>query len=91
MADKTYTLDQAIVIAKSCLKAYKQWGQHADYPYMPWQMVLVMEQLLEGGNFDGLSRAEGNKIKAQLNAALAREAKRSGRAAVEYKLGDFPE
>ena len=70
-----YTTDQAIVIAKQCIKAYQQWGQHADYPYHPYQFVELMKALYEGGNFDGVSREEHNRVIGQLNAANARAAK----------------
>jgi hypothetical protein len=57
-------------------------------------MVQVMEKLLEGGNFDGLSREDANRLKNQLNAALAREAKLKGKSfdsqVDNYRLGDVP-
>ena len=75
MKDKDYTLDQAIIIAKACLKAYTQWGQHADYPYYPWQMVLVMKTLMERGNYDSPTKEEHLKLRRQLSMCEARNAR----------------
>ena len=75
-----YSLDQALVIGKALTKTYDQWGQHADYPYYPWQFVQIIHTLMEHMNLDGVSEQEHRHVKQQLAAALAREAKLKNRS-----------
>ena len=88
--NKVYTLDEAVVIARSCIKAQADWGQSADLPYHQWQLVAVMKLLLENAHFDSPSREEYIKLQRQYSLVLAREARAKGHAASEVSVGSKP-
>lgn len=74
------TKEQALDHAKKLAVAFGKFGAQIKVPYTIPQLLEVIAILHEHGNWDAPTTEELTKVKRQLTAALAREAKCKGKS-----------
>lgn len=73
------TKEAALKTAGQLALAFGKFGAQISVPYTQSQLLEVISVLHANGNWDAPTREELTKVKRQLTAALAREAKCKGK------------